>query len=302
MYDDPARLPRVRVLVGMGGCGKTTVARELVRHAVRTGGPAWWISAATADLLTDGMRALAVYLGADPGVLAHSSLPDLLWRHLTMQTTPWLLVLDNADDPDHVLGPPGGAITDANGWLRPTPASGMLVVTSRDRTAVTWATDWIISHHITNLLAADGAQILTELAGSAAGTPADAAHLTARLGGLPLALRTAGAYLRNAAMIPPWSTGPDTIHTFTEYTTTLDTAPAAPGSEATLLALVNDTWERSLDLLKSRDMPQARPLLRLLACFADAPVPGRLIAEPGILADAPGLAGLTNTQIWQLLQ
>src|SRR3954454_3996278 len=54
--------PRVRILHGMGGCGKTTVARELAARAHRLGIGTWWIHAGTAESVAAGMRALAVEL------------------------------------------------------------------------------------------------------------------------------------------------------------------------------------------------------------------------------------------------
>src|SRR5438552_8157900 len=52
--------PRVRVLHGMGGCGKTTVARELARRALGRQIPVWWVAAAVPESVTGGMQALAV--------------------------------------------------------------------------------------------------------------------------------------------------------------------------------------------------------------------------------------------------
>jgi hypothetical protein len=48
-------------------------------------------------------------------------------------------------------------------------------------------------------------------------------------------------------------------------------------------------------------MPDARLLLRLLACFADSPIPYDLLLRPEILAEqAPW--GATGSQLWRLLQ
>ena len=46
-------------------------------------------------------------------------------------------------------------------------------------------------------------------------------------------------------------------------------------------------------------MPEARPLLRLLAVFADAPLPYQLLLHPASLAASPLFAGMTGPRLWQ---
>ena len=55
--------------------------------------------------------------------------------------------------------------------------------------------------------------------------------------------------------------------------------------------LIGRTWELTLDLLDARPLPEARQVLRLLACLADAPVPYQLLLHPathGRLGSAAG--------------
>jgi tetratricopeptide (TPR) repeat protein len=304
---------RVRVLHGMGGCGKTTVARELARTALAMGIPAWWIAATTSESVASGMQAVAVMLGADPDRLRMGSVPEIVWEHFAALPGPWLLVFDNADDPHHVLCPGGGAVTGGSGWLRPVDNAGLIVVTSRDSSRETWGGGrcrWLVTHSIPPLGAAEGGAVLSELAGDAAGRSAEAQALSRRLGGLPLALRIVGSYLAEAARIPARLAGPGTIRTFTDYHQSLsdggmrDLFPAGDTqlTDDQARALIGRTWELSLDLLASRGMPDARTLLRLMACFADAAIPYDLVLRPDILAEDDSLSAITGSRVWRLLQ
>jgi tetratricopeptide (TPR) repeat protein len=304
---------RVRVLHGMGGCGKTTVARELARTALGAGISAWWIAATSLESVASGMQALAVALGADPQRLRVGSLSEIVWEHLAARPGPWLLVFDNADDPRQVLCPAGGPVTGGNGWLRPVGRAGLIVVTSRDGSRDTWGggrSRWLETSAVAPLGTIEGGAVLSELAGEAAGPLPDAQALSQRLGGLPLALRIAGSYLAETARIPARLADPGTIRTFAEYRRALSEGGArelfpaggTPHSDEQMRELIGQTWELSLDLLASRGMPDARPLLRLLACFADAPVPYDLLLRPEVLAEQAPWSGTTGSRAWRLLQ
>ena len=51
---------------------------------------------------------------------------------------------------------------------------------------------------------------------------------------------------------------------------------------------------------RARQMPEARLMLRLLASFADAPVPYQLLLHPASLAACPLFAGITGPRLWQV--
>ncbi|MER5379991.1 tetratricopeptide repeat protein, partial [Streptomyces sp. NPDC002688] len=57
----------------------------------------------------------------------------------------------------------------------------------------------------------------------------------------------------------------------------------------------------SLRLLEQRGLPLARPLLRLIATFADAPLPYTLLLTPRTLADAGEVTQLDGPGVWTLL-
>ncbi len=304
------REPGVQVLHGMGGSGKTTVALAVARRARARGVVVWWISSATADALETGLRQLLRRLGATDDELRREwteSGPDLLWRRLEAFSRRWLLVIDNADD-TRLLSPAGETIVGQRGWIRPMRSRrGMVMVTSREGDAATWAAvggrgSWSAMHHIGMLSKQDSARVLLDRSGEDAGDFAEAARLGERLGGLALALRLAGAYLADTNRLPL----PGAVTTFAAYRQTLDEGRLtavfdADQTDAAAHGVISRTWELSLDLLGQRDLDQARPLLRLLAMFADAPIPYSFVLRSEILARSPMLAGVGVARLRGLL-
>ncbi|HEX6452656.1 MAG TPA: FxSxx-COOH system tetratricopeptide repeat protein [Trebonia sp.] len=300
--------PGVHVLHGMGGCGKTTVALEIAAHAAAQGVDVWWVSAADRPTLGAGMREVAACLGAPADLIerawsGRTSAIDLLWRLLAGAERPWLLVVDNADEPEN-LAPAGGYLADGTGWVRPcTGLPGTVLVTSRDGNHARWGT-WCVLHHVGALGEDDAAQVLLDLAGDQAGTRSDAIQLARRLGGLPLALRFAGAYLNATSSYPEWP-GTRVVRTYADYqealddrfTELLDDNPlgghTVPGSAVPL----GQTWELSLDLLERRGIDKARRLMRLLSCLGEAPVPFLCLLRPDRLTSSDLLAGLTADRL-----
>ena len=55
-------------------------------------------------------------------------------------------------------------------------------------------------------------------------------------------------------------------------------------------------------MLIRHGMTEARHLLRLLASFADAPIPYELLFRPGLMANSLLFTGLTGTRLWECLQ
>ncbi|OIJ66023.1 hypothetical protein WN71_020350 [Streptomyces mangrovisoli] len=302
--------PRVHVLHGIGGSGKTTVALEVARRA-QTSMPVWWVSAAGADTLSSGMRQLALALGADIEQIqlawsGQASASDLVWSLLDARTDHWLLVVDNADD-SQLLAPAHGRVAGGTGWIRhPRSARGTLLVTRRSRDPRLWGT-WAELRLVDQLSPEDGAQVLLDLVGATAGSESDAQALATDLQGLPLALRLAGAYLRESVTQPPWP-GTSPVRSFAAYQRTLrsrftllDTTPPGQYEDRTQQELITRTWELSLDLLHAQGKDQPRPLLRLLAHLADAPIPFVLLLDPAILSDSPEVGPITFEQLHRAL-
>jgi tetratricopeptide (TPR) repeat protein len=287
---------RVHVLAGLGGTGKSTVALRVAREMDRLGRAAWWVPAVDAGTVAARLLGLARELGAPAGEVTEAlngrrDPADLLWRFL--QSRPgWLLVFDNADDLA-ALTVGGNDAAGGAGWLRPS-AAGLIIVTSREGDRRAWGPNAEL-HPVSWLNAATGAQVLADLA-PGAGPPEDAAALSERLGGLPLALRHAGSQLASEFTAEK---------TFRGYTQALDErfGRVMGHGAADDRAVVTRTWELSLDALAARGRPQARPLLRVLSCLApavlippsllDLAVLGRMCAD-GEDEAAEGLAALSS--------
>ena len=178
----------------------------------------WWVSATEPGVLAAGMQALGRRLGVTDAALEHGDVADVIWLRLAARQDPWLLVVDNADDPQLLAGA-GTDVAEGRGWLRPVPGrlggfwspagTGARRAGDRGRGGTGWrplTTDY-------------AAAMLADHAGHhpGLGSEEDARRLAARLGGLPLALKIAGSYLAEAAAIPAAFAGPGVIRTYQEY-------------------------------------------------------------------------------------
>ena len=307
---------RVRVLHGMGGCGKTTVALAVARNVGSRGVRVWQVDASNAARLSAGMRQIASDLAAGDRQFetwiqrawsGQGSGPDLLWRLLNAADDPWLLVVDQADEPQ-LLAAEGTRLADGTGWLRPFDGvHGLVLVTSRDGNSGSWG-PWAGLHQITPLRDDDAADLLVDLAGPNAGPRSDALRLAARLGSLPLALNLAGQDLKGA-LDQPFFPGEKVISSFAAYYDDLHERAARMNDSAAddatpaqrMLQTVTLTVTMSLDQIDRLGIKVARPLLILLSCYADAPIPTTLLLDPASLATSPLFAGLVPGQLRQAL-
>jgi CRP-like cAMP-binding protein/tetratricopeptide (TPR) repeat protein len=298
----PRRSSRVFVIAGMGGLGKSTVALTAARMARERGYRVWWVRAADSALLTSAMLEVLRELGAPESVTAPvregaRTAPARAWEFLNGDHAAgrrWLLVFDNADNPTVLAGADAGTPADGTGWLRPDP-TGMVIVTSRIRDPRVWGSR-VTLRELRPLDDEAGAEVLRDLAPEMADPGGhQARELSRRLGGLPLALHLAGAYL--GSPFARWST-------FDGYREALDGVelPAAltdiEDQGADVHATVQRTWDLSLDALAAEGRPQARPLLLVLSCFAPAtPIPAWLLQLPplaDLLAGPDRPAGYGN--------
>ncbi|MGW5423780.1 tetratricopeptide repeat protein [Streptomyces sp. NPDC003943] len=292
----------VLVLHGLGGCGKTAVAYTLFQHATADGERlGFWVNASDQASLRAGMLAVAADRGAGEGelVAARSGLraaADLVWEYLDRSEQPWLLVLDNADDP---------SVLRDGGWLRGSPR-GTVLVTTRQAAGHWWPQAELL--HVGVLPRPDAAQVLCDIA-PGTGTPEEAAAVADRLGRLPLALTLAGGFLAHQ-VIRPW--------TMTEYGRHLEGdqgvdpielidqgAAVDPGNDSR--HLVSGTWQISMNRLVTGGLPEAVTLLRLLACWSNDPLPLALLSGaalgptlPAVRVE-PALRGLLDHSLTELV-
>lgn len=273
------------VLTGMGGVGKSTIACEFAGRVERTWNPwrrvdVWFVSAADPSSLAGALATVARDLGgpaADIEVIGmgRPDAPERLWRLLRNARRKWLLIMDNADDPA-VLARPASARTsgdssgspaDGAGWVRPS-RRGLVVVTSRDGDPSIWGQHARIIR-VRPLEEPDAIQVLLDGA-PRAGDAAQARPIARRLGGLPLTLKNVYSYL-NADSV----SGRSFRDYEMEFLMTAKPELKSPASDRDVPLL---TFEISLNDLDRTGIPQARPLLRLLACYASpTPIPRSLL-------------------------
>jgi tetratricopeptide (TPR) repeat protein len=278
----------IHVLAGLGGIGKSTIALSVADVAMDSGHPVWWVPAVDAATVASVLLGLARELGAassdvDEALAGRRDASGLVWRYLE-QTAGWVLVFDNADDIDE-LCTGHGPIIEGTGWLRPS-RRGMVLVTSRISDATLWGRHATV-HVVPALNEQDGAQVLLDLA-PAAGSVAQARQLSIRLGGLPLALHHAGSYLASSF---------SDERTFTSFQDSLEQQFGRVMSRRGIddRSTVMATWELSLGALDRKGIGDARPLLRILSCFAAAsPVPYRVLQGIGH-SDALASDSLSDT-------
>ena len=301
---------RLHILHGLGGVGKTRVALEVAHQVNQASVPVWWVSAADAGEFISGMFAVAEINGVELGRLRHTNPADALWAALAARDDRWLLVVDNADDPDSVLAMPGHHVGDGTAWVRSVSSRGLVLVTTRNGSQKVWGGGAVL-RSVVALPSRLGGQILTDLAPSS-GTFEEATSLAQRLGGLPLALQLAGAALAEATGMPAiFAEEGGAPRTFTDYERVLGerfvslfplASGEVAGDPAQARQLVGHTWELSLAQLSSCGYPEARPLLRLLSCLGDASVPYGLLLNPTVLAASELLPGITGQRLWVVLQ
>ena len=245
--DGPA--PRTVVLCGLGGAGKTSVAVEYACRHLAEAGVAWQFPAEDATVLAAGFGGLAAQLGArgladprDPVASVHAVLARF--------AAPWLLIFDNVTDMASVAAfvPPAGPgrvlITSQNpNWpgpvldvpvLDPDVAAGFLVSRTGD----------------------PDRQAARELAGL--------------LGGLPLALEQAAAYLQAVG---------GTLAGYLALFRQRRAGLLARGEPAGYSKTVASTWTLAFERLQQAE-PGAVGLLRLLAFCAPEAVPLDLLLQP----------------------
>ena len=241
--------PPVMALCGLGGTGKTSVALEYAHRHLGEVRVAWQFGAENPAVLAAGFGELAAQLGAgglagtrDPVRSVHAVLANF--------PAPWLLIFENASDKDSVAPflPPAGPgrvlITSENpGW-----PGQMLDVAALDLEA---AAGFLISR---------------------TGDPDRhaAEDLAGMLGGLPLALERAAAYIQASG---------DSLAGYLALFRRRRADMLARGAPAGHKKTVATVWTLAFEDLRQRE-PGAVGLLRLLAYCAPEAIPVHLLLQP----------------------
>ena len=247
--------PQTVALVGLGGAGKTSVALEYAHRHLAETGVTWQFPAEDPSVLAAGFAELAAQLGARDLADVRDSVASV---HAVLAAYPaeWLLVFDNAQDRASVAAflPPGGR--------------GRVLVTSQNPQWPGQALD------VPVLDAKVAAEFLVNRTGDA--DEAAATELSVELGGLPLALEQAAAYVQASG---------DSLARYLASFRQRRADLLARGEPTGYHKTVAMTWALAFEQLEQSD-PGAAGLLRLLACCAPEAIPLRLLLQP-----RPGLAG-----------
>jgi hypothetical protein len=258
--------PRVVALCGLGGAGKTSVALECAHRHLAQVGLAWQFPAEDPNVVAAGFGELAAQLGArelldarDPVASVHGV--------LAAYQAEWLLVFDNA---------PSRASVEA---FLPPAGRGRVLITSRDQI---WPPGQSLQVPVLDQQVAAGF-----LANRTSDTNWQAAmDLADELGGLPLALEQAAAYIQAAG---------DTLAGYLALFRHRRPEMLARGEPTGYDKTVVSTWMLAFDRLQ-HTAPGAVGLLRLLAFCAPEAIPLRLLLQP-----RPGLAGRLSDEVAPVL-
>ena len=247
--------PGVVVLCGMGGAGKTSVAVEYAHRQAAGLGVVWQLPAEDPAGLVAGFAELAAHLGAgdavggDPAGRVHAVLA---------RRDDWLLVFDNAPGPGAVAG------------LVPPAGGGRVVITSQFGS---WPGRQVVKVPVLDRAVAAGF-VLDRTGAAGPAEQAAAFELAGELGGLPLALEQAGAYMQASGR----SVG--------EYLGLFRSRRAellGRGDPAGYDKRVTTTW--TLAFAELSQVGPAAGLLRLVACCAAEDIPLHLLLRPGLPAE-----------------
>jgi tetratricopeptide (TPR) repeat protein len=260
-----AALSQPQAMSGLGGIGKTQIAIEYAHRYRHDYQAVLWARADTREALISGYVAIAHLLNLplkdekDPGRVVHAVL-----RWLTTQAG-WLLILDSADD-----------LAIAREFL-PAACDGHILLTTRAQ-----AMGGLASRlEIDTMDGQVGAMLLLLRAGLVAhgasletASPSDvslASEITEELGGLPLALDQAGAYVE------------ETQCGLARYLQLYRTRRAVLLRRRGGLALdhpepVATTWSLSFEKVEQQN-PAAADLLRLCAFLHFEAIPEEIITE-----------------------
>ncbi|HZD69014.1 MAG TPA: FxSxx-COOH system tetratricopeptide repeat protein [Actinomycetes bacterium] len=256
-----------QAIQGGGGIGKTALAVEYACRHCSEFDTVWWVRAEEPASLVSDYAALAEALGLPAAGEADQRVAAAGVRRWLDAHDRWLLILDNAQDPDTPTGlqAPLARVVD----LLPPVLHGQVLVTSRD---ASWERYAALAE--LELFTQDEA-VTFLVARSASSDRNSAAEVAELLGLLPLALEQAGAYVRETRL--PLAAYLERLRQYPALTV----AKGRP-RDRDPADTVATTWQVSLE--RVRPVTGAAGLLEVCAFLGPEEIPRELFAT---LLDPP---------------
>jgi tetratricopeptide (TPR) repeat protein len=277
--------PRVQVVSGMGGIGKTELATQYARRNIDTYEIIWWIRAEHQDRVRDALVKLGQRLELRQATTdtARDRIVAAVLEALQSDARPsWLLVFDNAANP-----------LDLQRYIPASRPGGHVIITARQPEWPSYGAD---SVEVPPFTEAESVSFLRRTVPGLAQESwvavaedarriNEARRLATTLGHLPIAVEHAAAYLAETGQ-----TVQEYLARFTENAHQLLSEQPA---DLDLPAPVPGTWRMSITLLT----PDAEHLFNLCSFFSPEPIAVGLFRKPAADIDnPPGLAELLSSR------
>jgi hypothetical protein len=240
------------------------------------------VHASTAERFEQGYKSIAAILELPGWNDPKTDIIGVVWRWLSdVQSGRWFLILDNADDIDVFTSTPDKDSEHRSRPLSsyiPQPVTGSVLLTTRDRRAVSWLSTGYQSAITVDLMTPEDAeQLLETKIPDGLSSASERAELARELDYLPLAITQAAAYISARATRMPVSKylvlyRHDEVsqsRLLEEESGDLRRYPGVPNS-------VIRTWQISFDQIK-RKWPPAAELLSLMAMLDRQGIPDFLL-------------------------
>ncbi|MEW2118455.1 tetratricopeptide repeat protein [Streptomyces sp. NPDC005474] len=257
----------VQVVHGLGGIGKSTLAAYWAGAHSADYLPIWWVSADSPAALEAGLASLATALEPDLSDVHSLDLEALQERAVQWLATNhgWLVILDDVNDPE-----------DIHWLLARIRGGGRFLITSRRTTGWRGLATPIL---VDVLSQTEAVALLTSILNANPDAPPDGTdELCSQLGGLPLAVEQAAAFIVETDITPRF------------YLDLLNSHPdmlwVPPTDSSRTIARI---WLVAQDQMA--DEPLTTTILQILAWYAPDAIPRTLLdglAEPPALLRAVG--------------
>jgi hypothetical protein len=186
--------PKVVVLLGMGGQGKTQLALRYCQVARASGNfqGVFWIDASSPNTVSRGYEAIAAKICAGQVFDGVESKIAFVRDTLSRWRSPWLMVFDNYDQPDE--------FRDITAHF-PLGGTGAVLFTSRHADSERLG----VTIRVTQMTEDEGLKLLLEQSklGANDSNAIEGRKIIQKLSHLPLAIDQAGAYI-SARKLPLW--------------------------------------------------------------------------------------------------